>query len=214
MLEPNPASIRFGQGHQDVSGVFDKKGGFLGCLFIAVAARSGCHRRCMAMTLLVFSARRLVRGIVSELDYSPANSDGDCLRAIAGTKFLHNVLNVRFDGLFRDKELFGNIPVAISASEMTKNLHLAHRKAFVAVMFSQGSRDLGRDTSFPRMDLANYAHQFAGRHTLKNICASSGLKCPSNFDITSKGRQHDDTGIWKFRPYGNRGIDATHVGKS
>src|SRR5262249_37764518 len=151
---------------------------------------------------LVFS-EAFGSGKVSELDYSPANADGDRLRTITRAELLHNVLNMCFDGFFCDKEFAGNIPVAISVSELTKNLHLAHRKAFVAVMFGQVSRDLGRDTSFPSMNLTNYAHQSAGRHTLKNICAGSGLKRPSNFDVTSKGRQHDDTGFGKFRPYGN-----------
>src|SRR5262249_32583543 len=148
-----------------------------------------------------------------ELNDSSANTDGHCLGPVTGAKFLHDVLNVHFHRLFRDEEFFSNISIAISPSQLAKNLHFALGKLLVAVMFSQIGRDLGRNSLFPGMDLANCLQQFVGRHTLQHITTSSGFEGALNLHIPGKGGEHDDASIREFRPNADHGIDASHVGK-
>ena len=49
----------------------------------------------------------------SKLNDSPPNANGDRLCAITGAEFLHDVLEVSFNGFFRDKQLVGDVPIAV-----------------------------------------------------------------------------------------------------
>src|SRR5215470_5306973 len=98
-----------------------------------------------------------------EVDKASANADSNRLRTIVCAEFLQDVLEVCFDRLFRDKELFGNIPISISVRQLTKNVQFAGSKLFVAVMLGQLSRYLGRNLLLSCMNLANYSHQFVRR---------------------------------------------------
>jgi hypothetical protein len=56
------------------------------------------------------------------LDNSPAHSDGYRLRPVVSAQFLHNVLDVDFDGLLGNQELLGDIPVAVTAGDLLQDL--------------------------------------------------------------------------------------------
>src|ERR1700756_1112209 len=157
--------------------------------------------------------QRLSRRVVLNLNNSSAHSYGDRLGSVRGAQLFHYVLDVGLHRLFGDEELFSNITVAISASELTKNLDLARGERFVAVMFRQTGCDLGRDPFFAPMDLANYVPQRTGRHTLQDVSASAGLERPLNLHVTLKSRQNNQTSFTEFRPYGDHCIDAAHVRK-
>jgi hypothetical protein len=55
---------------------------------------------------------------LSQLDDAATQGYGDCLRAVAGSEFLHDVLDVDLDGLFRDEEPLRNVPVAVPAGDV------------------------------------------------------------------------------------------------
>ena len=61
----------------------------------------------------------------SQLDNSTAYPNRDRLRAITCPQLLHDVPDVDLDGLFRNEELFGNVPIPISASDVPKDLSLS-----------------------------------------------------------------------------------------
>src|SRR5438128_3633698 len=71
---------------------------------------------------------------LSELNNAASHSDGDRLGPIVRPQFRHNMLDVCLHRLFRDEEPFCDITVAISASELTKNLYFASCELFVAVI--------------------------------------------------------------------------------
>src|SRR5436853_2382534 len=53
----------------------------------------------------------------SQLDDAAAYGNGHRLRAITGPQLLHDVLDMHLDGLFRDEELFGNVPISVAAGD-------------------------------------------------------------------------------------------------
>src|SRR5215470_3702792 len=149
----------------------------------------------------------------SQLNDPASGANRDRLRPVIRTKFLYDVFNMCLDCLFGDEEFFGDIPIAVSTSELAKDLHFARCKWIVAEVFSQVGRYLRRNPLLAGMDLANGIQQFTGRHTLQHVTAGSGFKRTLNFHITGKGGQHDDTSFRELRPYRDDCVDATHVGK-
>jgi len=75
-------------------------------------------------------------GMASKLNDSSANAHGYGLGPMIRPELLHNVFDMGFHGFFGDKEPFGNIPVASSTSQLTKNFYFARGKPFLTVMFS------------------------------------------------------------------------------
>ena len=73
--------------------------------------------------------------ITLKLNDSSTNADGDGLRPVVRVKFLQDVLEMCFHRFFRDKELFGYVPVSVSASQLAENVYFARSKMFVAVVF-------------------------------------------------------------------------------
>jgi len=61
-------------------------------------------------------------GMASKLNDSSANAHGNRLGPMIRPEFLHNALDMGSHCFFGDKELFGNIPVASSTSEMTRRV--------------------------------------------------------------------------------------------
>ena len=66
-----------------------------------------------------------------KLNNSPANPNGDRLGSVGGAEFFHDVLDVYFDGLFRDEEFFGNVTVAVAPGNLLENLDLPASEGLV-----------------------------------------------------------------------------------
>src|SRR5271157_685793 len=91
-----------------------------------------------------------------ELYDAAAHSDSDRLGAITGSELFHNVLDVDLNCLFGDEQFIGDVPVTISARDLTKDFNLSASESFVAVMFGQICRNLGRNTPLAGMNLADH----------------------------------------------------------
>src|ERR1700761_477321 len=77
--------------------------------------------------------------------YDPATDrNGDSLRAIAGSEFLHDVLHVPFHRLLGDEELFRNISIAVPAGHLLQHVYFSSGQKLIAEMFRQVSRNLCR----------------------------------------------------------------------
>ena len=63
--------------------------------------------------------------VALEVDDPSAYTDGDGVGAITRVQFLHDVFDVNFDGLFRDKEFFSDIPVPISIGNLPEHFYFA-----------------------------------------------------------------------------------------
>src|SRR5690349_18296552 len=77
-----------------------------------------------------------------QLDDPTAHGDGDGLGAVARTQFVHDVLDMNFDGLLRDEEQFGDIAIPVTACDMPENIHLSRSQSLVAHMFCELRGDL------------------------------------------------------------------------
>jgi hypothetical protein len=93
-----------------------------------------------------------------ELDDSAANADGHCLRAIACSQLLHDVLDVNLYCFFGDEELLSDVSIPVSARDLTQDLDFTFGEGFVTHMFSKLSRQLRRYAFFSCVDLANDLH--------------------------------------------------------
>ena len=83
------------------------------------------------------------------MDHPPTKANGDRLRTVGGTQFLHDVLDVDLDGFLGDRKLLGNIAVAVAARKLSQNLDLSGGEGLVAKVLGQMGGDLGRNALFP-----------------------------------------------------------------
>ena len=86
------------------------------------------------------------------MDNSAAQSDRDCFRPVAGTEFIHNVLDVNFHCLFRNKEPFGDIAISVTFGYVTEDFDFAVGKIVVSEMLGELNGDLCRNVLFSCVD--------------------------------------------------------------
>ncbi len=60
-----------------------------------------------------------------ELNYAPAYSDGYRLGSIVRSELFHDVLNMSFDSLFRDKQKRSYVTISVSSSYLLENIDFA-----------------------------------------------------------------------------------------
>ena len=89
------------------------------------------------------------RGRGSKLNDSALHGDSDRLRPVAGSKLLHDVFDVNFDGLFGDKEPFGDVAIAVAATNLLQYLDFAAGQRLIAVVFSKVRCYLLRNSLLP-----------------------------------------------------------------
>ena len=53
----------------------------------------------------------------SQSDDAAAYGDGDRLRAVTGPQLIFNMLDVDFDRLFGNEQMFGNVLIAVAAGD-------------------------------------------------------------------------------------------------
>jgi hypothetical protein len=75
--------------------------------------------------------------MVLKLNDSPTDADRNCLGTVVRVEFLHDVLEMCLHRLFRDKELFSDVAVAISSGKLTQDVHFTRSKLFITVVLSQ-----------------------------------------------------------------------------
>src|SRR5262245_33429257 len=80
--------------------------------------------------------RQGTAGRAARLQLDDAATDGDCERlgAIARAKLFHNVLDMDLDGLFGNEEALRNIPIPISARDVTQHVDFAPGQTLVCEM--------------------------------------------------------------------------------
>src|SRR5688572_29059310 len=76
-----------------------------------------------------------------QLDDAAPHADGDGVGAVAGPQFLHDVLDVDLDRLFRDEELLGDVAVPVPARDGAQDLDFARRESFVAQVLGEVGDD-------------------------------------------------------------------------
>lgn len=60
-------------------------------------------------------------GARSNVQESASQSDGDCMRPVVGLEFVHQVLYMKINRVFRDGQLIGNLFVAITVTNEPEN---------------------------------------------------------------------------------------------
>ena len=147
------------------------------------------------------------------MDDTAFKGNGNCLRPITCSQFLHDVFNVNLDGLLGDEQSIGNIAVAIASGNLLQDLNLACGEVFVGIMLGQVCRDRSWNAFFPRVDCADSFHQVLGWHALQDVALRACSKRPLDFHVTFGSRQHDDAGIRELTANGHHGVDAILIWK-
>src|SRR5262249_29071993 len=153
-------------------------------------------------------------GGLSELNDPATHSNGDGLGTIRCPQFLHDVFDVNLHRFFGDEELLGDVTVAVTISNLLKDLDLSASEGFIAVMLGKLGCDLGWDALFTSVNLTDDLYEFSRGHAFKDVGASSSFERSLNFGIAGKRREHDDPGVRKLRTYRHHCVDAAHVGQS
>src|SRR5260370_33314888 len=96
----------------------------------------------------------------SDLQQATPKCDGDCMGAIGGLKFIHQVLNVEINCGFRDRQLVRNLLVAMAIANESKNLQLPLRKVVVTHVLGEASRHVGRSIPPSTVNRSMTAQQF------------------------------------------------------
>src|ERR1700722_14728886 len=105
----------------------------------------------------------------SELNDSPAHRNSHSLCTIAGSELLHEVFDMNFDCLLRNKQPSRDVAISVPARQVLENIHLARRETLIAQMLRELRRQRRRDAFFARMYLADRQYEFAGRHILQQV---------------------------------------------
>src|SRR3984957_8541576 len=144
--------------------------------------------------------------------YDPASdSDRDGLGAIVCTEFLHDVLNMAFYCLFRNKKERCDVAVSISSGDLLKYLNLSLAQRFIPKMLHELNCDLGRDVFLPSIHLTDHIDKLFPGHALEHVALRSRLQRELNFGVAFKRRKHDHTGICELCANGEQCIDAPHI---
>ena len=101
-----------------------------------------------------------------EVDDPSAHTDADGVGAITRVQFPHDMFDVNFDGLFGDKEFFGDIPVSISIGNRPEHVYFTLSQEFITHMFRELGGYFRRDSLFSCVNLADHIQQIRWRHAL------------------------------------------------
>src|SRR5260370_35310892 len=105
----------------------------------------------------------------SNLKQPTPQCNSDRVGAVVGSQFVHEVLDVEVCGGLRDRQLIGNLLVAISISDEPEHVQFPGRKIFFSQMLSEAGSHLWRNMSLTCMDGSDNIQQFVFRHALKDV---------------------------------------------
>src|SRR5262245_22762240 len=133
---------------------------------------------------------------------------------VVGLKLLHDILDVKVDRGLGDRELIGNLLVAVAIADQFQDLQFTRSKIFLAQVLCYATRNIRGDPPSPGSDLADDLQQFilgsAFEHIRRRSCTQSSL----NLYITARGSQHDDPGLWELMSYGYERLGSTRSRQS
>src|SRR6202162_6150498 len=84
-----------------------------------------------------------------------------------------NAADVALDGRFLDRELVGDLLVAIASSNQTKHINFARAQLIIGSVLSQLRRDFGRYSLVSGMDTPNRVQQFSAHVSLPDVSPST-----------------------------------------
>ena len=116
-----------------------------------------------------------------EVDDSAPHGYRDGLRTVTGSQLVHNVLDVNLDRFFGDEESFGNVAVAIAASDLLQDFDFPRGEGLVAVVLREMGRNGWRDTLFSGMNLTDRLDQVLWRHALQHVTLERLPRAPAGF---------------------------------
>ena len=148
------------------------------------------------------------------MDDSATNRDGHRLCSVARSEFSHNVLDMDLDSLFCNKELFADVAIAVSFGDLPENFDFAAGQRLHHSCAPRVALQVAEGRFFSRMNLANHLHQLFRGHAFQQVRTRTSLQSALYFNVTFKGRQHNDARFGKFGPDRDQGLDPAFVGKA
>jgi len=146
------------------------------------------------------------QGARSERKHSPANGDGYGVCPIVGTQLADDILNVKINGRFRNRQLIGDLFVAIAVPYQAQNFDLAVRQILLAHMLRKTGCNLRWNMASAGMDGTNDGEQFVLWHALEDVSIGSRAQCATYFRVSVGSRQDDDAGVRRLSPNGDKRI--------
>src|SRR5580704_11560914 len=110
---------------------------------------------------------------VSDLKKATPERDRDRVRSVIGPQLVHQVLDVKVNRSLGDRQLAGNLLVAIAIPDQPQHLQLPGRKIFVTYMFGKAGCHLRRNVPSPSLDGSHDVEQFIFRHALQDVSRRS-----------------------------------------
>src|SRR5713226_9225480 len=96
----------------------------------------------------------------SDLQQAAPDRNGYRMRPVIGPQLTYQVLNVEIDGGLRDRQLIGNLLVAIAVSNEPEHLQLPSRKIFLAQVLGEPGCHLRWNVPTAHVDRTHHLQQF------------------------------------------------------
>src|SRR5262249_36346351 len=110
---------------------------------------------------------------------------------VVSAKLREDVAHVRSNGGLANKQLIGNLLIAISRGNQPKYIDFTLRQVVVRSMFGKFCGSLWGYSLLSGMDCANGIQKFSVYMPLQNVCPRTRFHSPYNLGIARIGRQYD-----------------------
>src|ERR1700677_5389012 len=117
------------------------------------------------------------------------------MRPIVGTEFVPQVFYGKINRVFRNRELIGNLLLAMTIWKESENFQPPSRKIVVTHVLGETGRYLGRNVPTAGVNRSDHAQQLVHVHALQNITRGSGSDRTLDVAVTIGGCPHDDTSV-------------------
>ena len=136
------------------------------------------------------------------------------MRPIVGPEFVHQVLNVKINCVLRNRQLIGNLLVAMTISNESENFQLPSRKIVVTHVLGETGRYLGRNVPTAGVNRPDHPQQLVHVHALQDITRGSGSHRTLDVAIAIGGCQHDDMSVSILPSNCDQSVGAIRTGET
>jgi hypothetical protein len=110
----------------------------------------------------------------SDLKQAAPQCNGDGVCPVISPELIQQILDMKIDGVFGNRELVGNLFVAITVPDKPENVEFADRQIIVAQIFRETGSYLRWNVPPPLMNGPDNAEQFSRRHTFQDVGGCPG----------------------------------------
>src|SRR5215471_9923388 len=109
--------------------------------------------------------------------------NSNCMGPVVSAKLREDVAHVRSNGGLANKQLIGNLLIAISRGNQPEYIDFTLRQGVIRGVFGEFCGSLWRYSFLPGMDCANGIQKFSVYMSLQNISACTRFQSPHDLRI-------------------------------